>query len=77
MILELLESTVTQGFIYALLTCGIYITYKLLDFPDLSVDGSFPLGAAVTAVMLTKGVNACGRSCRSCHRAYPCKAQSS
>lgn len=58
MILELLENTVTQGFIYALLTCGIYITYKLLDFPDLSVDGSFPLGAAVTAVMLTKGVNA-------------------
>ncbi len=55
--LELLESTVTQGFIYALLTCGIYITYKLLDFPDLTVDGSFPLGAAVTAVMLTKGVN--------------------
>lgn len=58
MILELLESTVTQGIIYALLTCGIYITYKLLDFPDLSVDGSFPLGAAVTAVMLVKGVNA-------------------
>lgn len=56
-ILELLESTVTQGLIYALLTFGIFITYKLLDFPDLTVDGSFPLGAAVTAVMLTKGVN--------------------
>lgn len=55
--LELLESTVTQGLIYALLTYGIYITYKLLDFPDLTVDGSFPLGAAVTAVLLTKGVN--------------------
>ena len=41
--LELAESTITQGFIYALLTYGIYITYKLLDFPDLSVDGSFPL----------------------------------
>ena len=54
---ELAESTITQGFIYALLTYGIYITYKLLDFPDLSVDGSFPLGAAVTAVLLTKGVN--------------------
>jgi putative ABC transport system permease protein len=54
---ELLESTVTQGLIYALLTYGIFITYKLLDFPDLSVDGSFPLGAAVTAVLLTKGVN--------------------
>lgn len=56
-ILELLESTVTQGLIYALLTFGILITYKLLDFPDLTVDGSFPLGAAVTAVMLTNGVN--------------------
>lgn len=55
--LELLESTITQGLIYALLTYGIFITYKLLDFPDLTVDGSFPLGAAVTAVMLTKGVN--------------------
>lgn len=56
-ILELLQSTITQGLIYALLTYGIYITYKLLDFPDLTVDGSFPLGAAVTAVALTKGVN--------------------
>lgn len=56
-ILELLQSTVTQGLIYALLTYGIYITYKLLDFPDLTVDGSFPLGAAVTAVALTNGVN--------------------
>ena len=56
-ILELLQSTVTQGLIYALLTYGIFITYKLLDFPDLTVDGSFPLGAAVTAVALTSGVN--------------------
>ena len=55
--LELAESTITQGFIYALLTYGIYITYKLLDFPDLSVDGSFPLGAAVTAALLIRGVN--------------------
>lgn len=54
---ELLQSTVTQGLIYALLTYGIYITYKLLDFPDLTVDGSFPLGAAVTAVALSNGVN--------------------
>ncbi len=56
-IIELLTSTVTQGLIYAILTYGIYITYKLLDFPDLTVDGSFPLGAAVTAVLLTKGFN--------------------
>ncbi len=55
--LELCISTLTQGFIYALLSYGVYITYKILDFPDLTVDGSFPLGAAVTAIMLVKGVN--------------------
>ena len=56
--LDLVISTLTQGFIYALLSYGIYITYKILDFPDLTVDGSFPLGAAVTAVLLTSGVDA-------------------
>lgn len=55
--LDLLLSTLTQGFIYAVLSFGIYITYKILDFPDLTVDGSFPLGAAVTAVLLVRGVN--------------------
>lgn len=54
---DLIISTVTQGLIYALLSYGIYITYKILDFPDLTVDGSFPLGAAVTAVLLVRGVN--------------------
>ena len=55
--MDLIISTATQGFIYALLSYGIYITYKILDFPDLTVDGSFPLGAAITAVLLVKGVN--------------------
>ncbi|MGI5936102.1 MAG: ABC transporter permease [Oscillospiraceae bacterium] len=55
--LELVVGTVTQGLIYALLSYGVYITYKILDFPDLTVDGSFPLGAAVTAVLLTKGLD--------------------
>lgn len=55
--LDLIISTLTQGFIYAMLSFGIYITYKILDFPDLTVDGSFPLGAAVTAVLLVRGVN--------------------
>ena len=55
--LDLVISTVTQGLIYALISFGVYIIYSILDFPDLSVDGSFPLGAAVTAVLLTRGVN--------------------
>ena len=48
-------SILEQGLIYGILALGIYITYKILDFPDLTVDGSFPLGAAVTALMITKG----------------------
>lgn len=46
-----------QGLIYGILALGVYITYKILDFPDLTVDGSFPLGAAITAALLTRGVN--------------------
>ena len=56
MILILL-SVLEQGMIYAIMALGIYITYKILDFPDLTVDGSFPLGAAVAAVMISKDVN--------------------
>ena len=54
---DLLTGTLTQGLVYALISFGVYITYSILDFPDLGVDGTFPLGAAVTAVLLTKGVN--------------------
>lgn len=46
-----------QGFIYAILALGVYITFKILDFPDMSVDSTFPLGAAVTALMISSGVS--------------------
>ena len=55
--MNLLLSVLEQGLIYGILSLGIYITYKILDFPDLTVDGSFPLGAAVTALLITRGVN--------------------
>lgn len=45
----------TEGLVYAILSLGVYITYKILDFPDLSVDGTFPLGAAVTVSIIMKG----------------------
>jgi putative ABC transport system permease protein len=48
---------ISRGLIYAILAYGIYITYKILDFPDLTVDGSFPLGAAITAALLTRNVH--------------------
>ncbi len=45
-----------QGLIYAILALGVYITFKILDFPDMSVDATFPLGAAVTALMISRGL---------------------
>lgn len=55
--MTLLLSVLEQGMIYAIMALGIYITYKILDFPDLTVDGSFPLGVAVTAVLISKDMN--------------------
>lgn len=53
----LLISVLEQGMIYVIMALGVYITYKILDFPDLTVDGSFPLGAAITAMMISKDMN--------------------
>ena len=55
--MNLIVTILEQGLIYGILSLGLYITYKILDFPDLTVDGSFPLGAAVTAALITRGVN--------------------
>ena len=44
-----------EGLVYAIMALGVYITYKILDFPDLSVDGTFPLGAAFTATGIAGG----------------------
>lgn len=46
-----------DGLIYAIMALGVYITYKILDFPDLSVDGTFPMGAALTSTLILAGVN--------------------
>ena len=46
-----------QGFAYGFLVLGVYLTFRVLDFPDLTVDGSLPLGAAVSAVAITAGID--------------------
>lgn len=46
-----------EGLVYAIMALGVYITYKILDFPDLSVDGTFPLGGAVTVTLILLGVH--------------------
>ncbi|TSB47010.1 ABC transporter permease [Alkalicoccobacillus porphyridii] len=45
------------GFIYALMALGVYMTFRILDFPDLTVDGSFVTGAAVAALAIVNGVD--------------------
>lgn len=55
--MDFLITILEQGLIYGILGLGVYITYKILDFPDLTADGSFPLGAAVTAALIGRGVN--------------------
>lgn len=44
-----------QGFVYGLMVLGVYLTFRVLDFPDLTVDGSLPLGAAVSSVAIAAG----------------------
>ncbi|WBW97777.1 ABC transporter permease [Oceanirhabdus sp. W0125-5] len=48
-------SILEQGLIFAIAALGISMSYKILNFPDLSVDGSFPLGAAVASILLVNG----------------------
>lgn len=56
-LMDIAVGVLEEGFVYAILALGVYITYKILDFPDLSVDGTFPLGGAVAAVLILAGVN--------------------
>lgn len=56
-ILLAIEGAISQGVLWGLMTLGVYITFKILDFPDMTVDGSFALGGAVSAIMIIKGVN--------------------
>ncbi|MFA6771720.1 MAG: hypothetical protein WCS74_03650 [Dehalococcoidales bacterium] len=55
--MDMLISILEQGLIFAIMAMGVYITYKILDFPDLSVDGTYPLGAAVTVALISAGTN--------------------
>ena len=48
---------IQQSLIFSIAVMGIYITYKILKFADLSADGSFTLGASVSAILITKGMN--------------------
>jgi len=52
---SILSSGLEQGLLYCFMVLGVFITFRVLDFPDLTVDGSLPLGAAVAATLLVNG----------------------
>lgn len=54
---RLLVNILEEGLIYGIMAMGVYITYRVLNFPDLTVDGTFPLGCCVTAVLIANGVH--------------------
>ena len=53
--LTIILGILEQGLIFGIIALGVLITYKILDFPDLTVDGSYPLGAAITAALVVRG----------------------
>ncbi|MDV4152746.1 ABC transporter permease [Clostridium sp. AL.422] len=55
--MDLIINVLEQGLLFGIVAIGVYITYKILDFPDLSVDGTYPLGAAICAALLIKDIN--------------------
>lgn len=52
---SMITSALGQGLLYGFMVLGVFLTFRVLDFPDLTVDGSLPLGAAVTALIITSG----------------------
>lgn len=53
----MIEGIFVEGLIYSIMALGVFFTFRILDFPDLTVDGSFPLGAVIMAMGIVSGVN--------------------
>ena len=55
--LDIVLSAISQGLLWSIMAIGVFITFRILDIADLSAEGSFPLGAASTAIMIVNGIN--------------------
>ncbi|MDN6689922.1 MAG: ABC transporter permease [Lactococcus sp.] len=53
----MIVSTINQGLLWAILGLGIFLSFRILNFPDMTAEGSFPLGGAVAVTLITQGVN--------------------
>ena len=55
--MNLIVSSIGQGLLWALLGLGLYLTFRILDFCDMTVEGTFPLGAATAVTAIANGIN--------------------
>lgn len=55
--IDIILTAISQGLLWAIMAIGVFITFRILDIADLSAEGSFPLGAASTAIMIVNGIN--------------------
>ena len=53
----MIVSIISQGMVWAILGLGIFMTFRILNFPDMTTEGSFPLGGAVAVTLITQGIN--------------------
>lgn len=56
--MDILTSSISLGFLWSIMAIGVYLTFRILDIADMTAEGSFPLGAAITAHAITTGMNA-------------------
>lgn len=54
---NIIKVVLEEGFKYAILALGVYLSYSILDFPDLSVDGTMPLGGITSCIMIAAGID--------------------
>ncbi len=53
----MIEGIFVEGLIYGIMALGVFFTFRVLDFPDLTVDGSFPMGAVIMAACIHGGIS--------------------
>ncbi|HPX48281.1 MAG TPA: ABC transporter permease, partial [Treponemataceae bacterium] len=53
----MIHGIIVEGLVFGIMALGVFITFRVLDFADMTVDGSFPLGSAVMSVLLIAGIN--------------------
>lgn len=61
---QYITGAIELGLLYSLMALGVYITFRILNFPDLTVDGSFTTGAGIAALLITNGYAPCWRPWR-------------